>query len=139
MATQQNGGEEEAGGIEAILASLEASGIDIMGAIMSASSILMELSGLEFSVENVDALLAIITEGIIPLISYLELQGVNPFEVIDQLMGFSGGVEGIDPEVRDNTNTSLAFDLLAEGGVSITELIMLLDVNISIVVQSISD
>ncbi|MCK4276455.1 MAG: hypothetical protein KAX78_08075, partial [Phycisphaerae bacterium] len=55
---------------------------------------------------------------ILPMVEYLDFRGVNPFEVVDQLLGLSGGVPGLDDNITANANASLALDLLAEGGVS---------------------
>jgi hypothetical protein len=111
------------------LNSLSAQGIDIFGAIMAGSS---ALSG------PIDP--TAIADIIFPLIEYFEVKGVNPFEIVDQLLGFSGGVAFLgDPNPRINTNASVALDLMAEGGISLTELITVLDVNLTKVVNSLGN
>jgi hypothetical protein len=120
-------GGAEAGGLADMLNSLAAQGIDIFGAIMAGSSL---LSG-PLSAETLINI-------ILPLIEYFEVKGVNPFEIVDQLLGFSGGLLpplGTDPNPHINSNTSVALDLLAEGGISLTELITVLDVNLTKVVD----
>jgi hypothetical protein len=128
----ESGGTGEAGGVGDLLDSLAASGIDIFGAIMGASSLLSMLSG-NFSPEVFIGML----KGII---EYLEVRGVNPFEFVDQMLGISGGIPGLDTSItcRDNSNMSLALDLLAEGQVSLLDLVSLLDVNMTQVVDSIA-
>ncbi len=122
-------GAGAAGGLSDMLNSLSAQGIDIFGAILAGSS---ALSG------PLDP--AAIVNIIIPLIEYFEVKGVNPFEIVDQLLGFSGGIGmGGDPNPHINSNASVALDLLAEGGVSLTELITALDVNLTKVVDSLGD
>jgi len=124
-------GGESAGGMADMLTSLAAQGIDIFGAIMAGSSL---LSG----PLSVDVLLKIV----LPLIEYFEVRGVNPFEIVDQLLGFSGGLLpplGNDPNPHINSNASVALDLLAEGGISLTDLITVLDVNLTKVVDSLGN
>ena len=119
-------GAGEAGGLGDMLNSLSAQGIDIFGAILAGSS---ALGG------PLDP--AAIINIIFPLIEYFEMKGVNPFEIVDQLLGFSGGMAmGGDPNPHINSNTSVALDLLAEGGVSLTELVTALDVNLTKVVDA---
>jgi len=121
-----------AGGLADMMNSLAANGIDIFGAIMAGSSALS--GGL-----SPDILLKII----VPLIEYFEVRGVDPFEIVDQLLGFSGGINlpplGNDLDAHINTNTSVALDLLAEGGISLTDLITALEVNLTLVVNSLGN
>jgi hypothetical protein len=123
---------------EDIFATLEATGIDIMGAVMAGSPALSSLEGLEFSPAAAAELEALVLTLIVPMIEYLEVRGVNPFELMDQLLGLSGGIRGIDDEYRINDNSSLALDLLSEGGVGLTDLVNLLDVNMSLTVNEIA-
>jgi hypothetical protein len=126
------GGDGGDGGAADLLASLEASGIDILGAVMEGSSLLSMMSG-NFSPE---AFIAALTG----MVEYLEVRGVDPFEVVDQLLGLSGGIPDVDTGIvcRDNSNMSIAMDLLAEGQISLLELITLLDVNMTLVVNSLA-
>jgi len=121
-----------AGGLADMMNSLAANGIDIFGAIMAGSS---ALSG----PLSATALLDIV----LPLVEYFETRGVNPFEIVDQLLGFSGGIGvlplGNDPNPHINANTSVALDLLAEGGISLTDLVLALDVNLTTVVNSLGN
>ena len=123
------GGAPEGGGLQDMMDALAANGVDIFGAIMAGSSAL----GGELSI---DLLFSII----LPLIQYFEERGVNPFEVVDQLLGFSGGTPlAGDPDPHINANASVALDLMAEGGIGLTELITALDVNLTKVVDSLGN
>lgn len=125
-------GAAEEGGIGDLLASLEESGVDIVGAIMEGSSLFSMLTG-EFSPE-------VFFDILLGMIEYLEVRGVNPFELVDQMLGISGGIPALDPgyPCRDNSNMSLALDLLAEGGVGLLDLVTLLDVDMDVVVDTIA-
>jgi len=123
------GGATEGGGLQDMMNALAANGIDIFGAIMAGSS---ALGG----ALSIDLLYSII----LPLIEYFEARGVDPFEVVDQLLGFSGGTPlAGDPDPHINANASVALDLLAEGGIGLTDLITALDVDLTKVVDTLGN
>ena len=120
-----------------IFSDLEAQGIDIMGALLAGSdafAILADTSNL-----TAEVIQEFIFGLILPMVEYLDFRGVNPFEVVDQLLGLSGGVPGLDDNITANANASLALDLLAEGGVSLLDLISLLSINVTRVVDALGD
>jgi len=126
-------GAGEGGGTD-LFSQLEASGIDIMGALMAGSSAFEALQ--DTSNISAEQASAFVNDVILPMVSYFQLRGVNPFEVIDQLLGLSGGIPGLDANVTANANASLAFDLLGEGGISLVDLADLLAINVSKVVDA---
>jgi len=128
-----------AGGLTGMMNSLLANGIDIMGAIMGGSPVLPNI----FKAIN-DAIsqsnLTIIYNALTPIIVFFEERGINPFEVMDQLMGFSGGlIPEMDKNIHINTNGSVALDYLTEKGMSLTDLLTELEVNFTKVVEALSD
>jgi len=132
-AVWQYGGDGGDGdGTADLLASLEESGIDIFGAVMAGSSLLSMLSG-NFSPD-------VFLDVLKGMVEYLEVRGVNPFEVVDQLLGISGGIPALDTTIDcwDNSNISIAMDMLAEGQISLLDLITLLDVNMTLVVNGLA-
>jgi len=125
-----SGGGGAAGGLADMLSSLAAQGIDIFGAIMAGSSLLSGSSDI-----------SVLLNSIIALVEALESRNGKPFEVVDQLLGISGGTEsdlpGLIPHI--NSNTSVALDLLTEAGIGLTDLITMLDVNLTKVVNSLGN
>jgi hypothetical protein len=115
-----SGGAGETSGLADMLNSLSANGIDIFGAIMAGSNILGSLS-----ISN-------LLELILPLITYFQERGVNPFEIVDQLLGLAGGD-------KITSNSSVALDMLSEGGISLIDLVNALDVNFTKVVTSLAN
>lgn len=117
--------------VEDVLASLP---IDINSALDCSGS----LSDLFEMLDKMELNATRLGEIIIPLVQYLEYRNISTFEVLDQLLGFSGGIPGLDDPYRINVNESLALDLLAEGGVGLVDLLDLLAVNLTCLVDKIS-
>ncbi len=131
-------GEGDTGGVGDLFTSLEASGIDILGAMISGSN---KLSAIQAGLEEGSDISTLFLDLFKLLIEYLHNKGIHPFEFLDQLLGLSGGIPDIDKDIptKNNANSSLAFDLLLEGGVGFGDLLNMLDVNISAVVESLSN
>ncbi|MHA1694972.1 MAG: hypothetical protein ACTSXT_08575 [Candidatus Helarchaeota archaeon] len=143
------GGEDDI--MANILDDLSSAGIDIVNMMMEASPSLqvmgnLNISALVSSDPNIQkAALDELMDAISPLILYLESKNVNGFEVLDQLMGMSGGSPmfasvGYPGDVNwsFNANSSIAFDMLGEAGISLIDLMNVLEVNISQVIDSIA-
>lgn len=122
-----------------LFASLEESGIDLFGALIAGSSAFAEIMEMELTIDNIINISVILLDLLQPLIEYMHTKGVNPFELLDQLLGLSGGIPGVDPVVRDNVNASIGMDMLMESGVGLDSLLLFLDVNLSVVVDELGN
>jgi hypothetical protein len=141
------GGEAEPDMLADMLETLEDSGVDLLDLIIGASEPLAALTDLKIDLADLEGSVGSVFEAFLPLISYLDSQGLNPFEMLDQLLGFSGGMPGL-PEIiqfpRDknwsiNANETLGMDMLLESGVGLLDLMTYLQVNITALIAQLSD
>jgi hypothetical protein len=87
-----------------------------------------------------------------PMIEYLAKKGLNMWEMMDQMVGLSGGspmfielalMAGApepfpnDVNWTDNSNATLAFDMITESGVSLLKLMEFLQVNFSKIMEQV--
>jgi len=149
---EEDGGAGEENMMTNILNDLSAAGIDIMSMIMDSSPVLSILSNLNTTAlmssdPNIQqAAMNELMGALAPILLYFESKKVHGFEILDQLMGLSGGspmFEGVgkpgDINWTFNDNSSVAFDMLGEAGVSLIDLINILQVNMTQVIDMIGD
>lgn len=136
MKTTQNGEDDM---MSDLFASLTESGIDLFGALIASSSTFSAMMEMELTIENLLNISTLLLDMLQPLIEYMHTKGVNPFELIDQLLGLSGGIPGVDPVVRDNVNESIGLDMLMESGLGLASLIQYFDVNLSVFIDELGN
>ena len=138
------GAEAEPDMMSDILDSLEDAGVDLISLLFSSSALLSGFTDLKIDLTDIEGSVGGLFELFLPLIEFLDSKGVDPFEMLDQLLGFSGGMPGL-PEIiqkpRDinwsiNANDTIGLDLLLESGVSLLDLMSYLAVNMTKLVDS---
>ena len=118
-----------------LMGDLDASGINLEGMIMESSDTLAGLVNLDFTsgidLDEISIILTDLFNSLMPLFLELDENNVNPIEVLDQMLGMSGGMPAVDSSWKFNANMSAALDMLTEAELSLIDLITLLGVNIS--------
>ncbi|MBD3227617.1 MAG: hypothetical protein GF329_05455 [Candidatus Lokiarchaeota archaeon] len=118
-----------------ILDDLGSSGVDLEGMILESSDTLAALADFDLTggidLEELELVFENLFTSLQPLFIKLDENGVSPVEVLDQLLGMSGGMPSVDASWKFNANMSVALDMLTEAQLSLIDLITLLGVNIS--------
>jgi hypothetical protein len=144
---------EGAGGVDLmtqLLDDLASSGIQIESLLLSASPMLAVLGDLNMTklINDPDAGIEELMGALEPILIYMGERNVHGFEVVDQLMGLSGGSPMFEGEGLEypgdinwtfNSNTSVALDMLSEAGIGLMDLMSILEVDISVLMDSIAE
>lgn len=142
-------GEAEPDMMEQMLESLEDSGINLINIIFAGSDLLAGLADLKIDLADIEGSVGDVIDLFIPLILYLDSKGLNPFEMLDQLLGLSGGMPGLPQALLDalgldgnwtiNANETIGMDMLMESGVGLLELMQFMAVNMTAMIDALGD